>query len=450
MKHLLGYGEFITEALKLSTAKEYVKGWDKSKWKDLFSRYTDDPRAYRIYLPFTHVQLAVQSPTQIENYLNSIGYSVEDYNLGLARDSRSNRIIKIGKLLNQYGEEELLDLYQGDPTRIKPREYEIVISRHPYDIAGMSTGRGWTSCMNLDPGAGGDRGDLYIPRDIKAGSIIAYLVRKGDRNLLNPVARVIIKPYVSVEGDETVLAADKSIYGQFIPGFLEQVQAWLDDVNQGKSGVYTIKPGLYRENDDEDLVVALGDLDVDSATERTLKYYALTRHARPEVLDQIAASSKADTSTRVAVALHTNTQSSTLERLLMDPSPAVRSAIISNPNTPEGRVPGILKKLSGQNLIMAIARANRQGWGQDTIREVWNLLKSKKESTWVDEARLQLSIKSNLPQDVLVDMSRDSHWNIRLNSIRNLEIAQSLENDPNPRVAEAAQEYTHKDSVENK
>lgn len=442
MRYLLEYTEFITEALKLSTAKEYTKAWDKSKWKDLFSRYTDNPKAYRIYLPFTHVQGYVPTPPPIENYLISIGYSVEDYKAGLARDSKSNRVIKIGKLLNQYKESSLLNLYQSDPTRIKPKEYEIVISRHPYDLAGMSTGRGWTSCMSLD--AVGDRGDLFIPKDIKAGSIIAYLVKKGDRNISNPVARILIKPYVLVDGKETILVADRTIYGHFIPGFLEQVQDWLDDANRGKSGVYSIHPGLYRQNDDEDLIVALGNLDVAEASERTIKYYTLTRNADPNILDQIASSTKADTTIKTSVALHSNTQSSTLKRLSMDPSSAVRSAVLSNPNTPKEIMIEIIKKLSGKALNNAICRLRTDRLDQAIIQEVWNLLKSKKESRWNDHARLCLAVRSNLPYEVLLDMSIDSYWNIRLVSIRNLTIAKALRNDPNPQVAERAKQYIDK------
>ena len=41
-------------------------------------------------------------------------------------------------------------------------EYLMVISKHPYDIGGMSTNRSWTSCMNL---RGGENSN-YVPIDI--------------------------------------------------------------------------------------------------------------------------------------------------------------------------------------------------------------------------------------------------------------------------------------------
>jgi hypothetical protein len=56
---------------------------------------------------------------------------------------------KIGKILQELGETELLDEFKKDETRqLKNKELVIVISRHPYDIAGASTDRNWTSCIN--------------------------------------------------------------------------------------------------------------------------------------------------------------------------------------------------------------------------------------------------------------------------------------------------------------
>jgi len=43
-------------------------------------------------------------------------------------------------------------LYESDPLRSATKNksgYQIVISRHPDDVIGMSTGRAWSSCMRL-------------------------------------------------------------------------------------------------------------------------------------------------------------------------------------------------------------------------------------------------------------------------------------------------------------
>ena len=90
----------------------------------------------------------------------------------------------------------------------------IVISRHPYDIAGMSTGRGWTSCHNIRNGSY----KHYVLLSIVGGCLIAYLCRKDDTSvpigesqqarskkvkISNPLGRILIKPYIR-QDEETI------------------------------------------------------------------------------------------------------------------------------------------------------------------------------------------------------------------------------------------------------
>ena len=82
----------------------------------------------------------------------------------------------------------------------------VVISRKAEDIAGMSTDRRWKSCMEL-PGydknrmeGGGFNSHLFY--DIKLGTIVAYLIRKEDKDIEDPLARIAIKPMFGV--DDTI------------------------------------------------------------------------------------------------------------------------------------------------------------------------------------------------------------------------------------------------------
>lgn len=111
--------EFLQEGLSLSTAKKYRKEWDENKWKDIFQKYTDDPRAYRIYLPFVAAKVEANAPPQVDNFLNSIGWGVDDYGLGLAKEKSTGRAMKIGKLINKYGDSETLKIFTGGPGRLK-------------------------------------------------------------------------------------------------------------------------------------------------------------------------------------------------------------------------------------------------------------------------------------------------------------------------------------------
>jgi hypothetical protein len=67
----------------------------------------------------------------------------------------------------------------------------------------MSTDRRWTSCMRL-PGYGDKNGGLYndiLYYDVKLGTLVAYLIKKDDRNIENPLARIAIKPLFNLDDD---------------------------------------------------------------------------------------------------------------------------------------------------------------------------------------------------------------------------------------------------------
>jgi len=164
----------------------------------------------------------------------------------LAYDTNNRRKIKIGKTINKVFKKdrkkrsELLRLFNHDPLRqAKSHNYIAVISRHPYDIAGMSTDRGWTSCMNLRDGPY----NYYVPSEIKKGSLIAYATKEDDPDLKNPVCRVMIKPFVEVEkvGSDYVkdpdifFGVEDRVYGEEVDGFVDAVLNWVEEVNQSKA-----------------------------------------------------------------------------------------------------------------------------------------------------------------------------------------------------------------------
>ena len=150
------------------------------------------------------------------------------------------------------------------------RDTVIVISRHPYDIAGMSTGRGWSSCQNIRNGGF----KHYVPLSIVGGCLIAYLCRKDNTNVQigedqlarsnkvnigNPLGRVLIKPYIHQDEEAIdfinpnfILICSKA-YGTFPKFIIDELQNWLD-INWNNSiqeGNYKISPNVYREVTDE-------------------------------------------------------------------------------------------------------------------------------------------------------------------------------------------------------
>ena len=242
---MISFLEYFQEALKPSQYRQYVKGWNKARFEDIFlnPKYERDRRGYRVYLPLKKAEGEIRINPDVRQFVQDKGYEISDYKAGLA--SKNNRVIKIGKLLD---DPEIKKLYDNDPARQAQAEYEVVISRHPYDIAGMSTDRGWTSCMNLKDGSNKE----YVALDVKEGTLVAYLIKKGDRDIKRPVARIAIKPFVNVlAADEIAFGIENAVYGTDVPGFTSTVKDWVNYVNKSKklNGVFVLSPSLYNDTD---------------------------------------------------------------------------------------------------------------------------------------------------------------------------------------------------------
>lgn len=187
-------------ALAPSLYRQYVKGWNKERYADLFRKYTGDRNNYRIHIPLVAGPRRIAYapvPQQIQQSVADKSYTVEDYINGIAVDSTGRRRVRIGKLLPP----ELQKVFAEDKTRSNAKKAAqgnqmVVISRHPYDIAGMSTDRGWISCMNLIAGSNAK----YVMDDVRQGSIIAYLVNKDDINLQRPSGRILLRVYRAENG----------------------------------------------------------------------------------------------------------------------------------------------------------------------------------------------------------------------------------------------------------
>ena len=227
---------YTNEALKPSEYRPLVKGWDKERYADIFKNpeYKHDKNGYRVYIPLDY-RLKKKSKIQreLEDELIDHGFDMVDYQKGLVKNKKNDQTVKIGKVLNKLGKTELLNKYTSDEAREGTKgEYMVVISRHPYDIAGMSTDRGWTSCMNLKNGINKE----YVPLEIDVGTVIAYVTFIDDPDLKNPSGRVLIKPFVNVLDEDNksfiYFGIEDSVYGTAIPGFLDAVSKWVNEINQ--------------------------------------------------------------------------------------------------------------------------------------------------------------------------------------------------------------------------
>lgn len=256
----------IQEALPISVAKKYVQAWDPNFHKQVFDRQSrKDKNAYRIYIPFEQESdRKIVIPQNLLDYLQSAipgkpyTTDADNYMQGLAFEvANPNRKLGIGKMLarSEGGEKDLTrktDLqaikkaFDADPQRAATRKADklIVFSRHPYDVAGMSTDRGWRSCMNLVDGINRH----YVLRDVKQGSIIAYLINADDLNVRKPLARILIKPYQEKGNPKNLVMMGDAVYGTAPDNFKNLVDAWVNkNYNEGKGGLFCLAKGLYRD-----------------------------------------------------------------------------------------------------------------------------------------------------------------------------------------------------------
>ncbi len=258
-KQFLKYQE-LNEALKLSQYREYHDIRPKDLEQKLDSVFLGNNRIY-IPLEYKVIDSDIIRNEDIKYILSNSGYEITNYLEGYCE--KDGRTFKIGKILNKINRPDLLKTFNEDPNRaVQNKNFLICISKHPYDIAGMSTDRGWTSCMNLENGSNG----RYISKEIKEGTVIAYLINENDKNINHPYGRINIKPYISENGDLGWGLADycygsllneKKIKNEISEKFKLTLNLWLDEnLNSGKKGHYRLNKNVYNESENE---IYIGD-----------------------------------------------------------------------------------------------------------------------------------------------------------------------------------------------
>lgn len=219
----------------------------------------------RVNIPLDRTLTPDKNVTQ---HLQSKGYHIDNYEQGLAyHESNPNRKIRIGRVLNQINApQHIKTAYEKDPSRqgISSTNASIVISRHPYDVAAMSTHQNWQSCQTLGGKAtttdddgnkttheqepGGLR--EMVPDIINSGAHIAYLVHHPDdiNKHYAPIARVTLNPYKSPSG-HTILRPSNE-YGDHWEGFHSSVKKWAEEKFPMRDAMYIRHNKVYPEGDD--------------------------------------------------------------------------------------------------------------------------------------------------------------------------------------------------------
>lgn len=318
----------ILAAIKLSDYKKYYGEAHKKRGENkvvikyldfIFGGPADKKGRDRIYLPYdvTQSKEYAELKRQIDSFISRKGYRVGDLQQGTAYKEGNKNPFRIGKVLNMMKKdypqeaEKLLKLY--NETKAGDSGYLIVISRHPYDVAGASTGRSWAreSCMSLEYSKSMPSAQQWktVPHAIELGAFVAFLIRKDDKNINDPLARIFIKPYFDASNSEIVYKPDQTIYGKYDKLFLSIVNEWVEKKNEEAAkafnhamiNIYTLGPGIYNQegkkniikiNDlkgeisDKDLmniVKAMADMN-QSELEETVNYI---KKVRPDIMDKL-------------------------------------------------------------------------------------------------------------------------------------------------------------------
>jgi hypothetical protein len=260
----------------------------------------------RAYVPFstagTEMEEGVDKHVAAE--LVEKGYQITDYRKGYC--ASGNRSLRIGKVLNSLKQRALRDIqnqFQNISQEQDPVKYQIfqnrmqeetestnnyynelietfinstyrthqskqdsgfmiVISQDPHDVAQMSTGRQWTSCMNLGgdgEGPGSHHEDIFC--EVQNGGLVAYLIRADDQEIEDPLARIHIRRFDNKSG-RSVAIPEKSVYGNEIKGFQQSVQSWIDE-RQGDitPGAYERQGGEYSDTFGDNMLIAPSNIE---------------------------------------------------------------------------------------------------------------------------------------------------------------------------------------------
>lgn len=207
----------------------------------------------------------------VESHLNKHGFHITDYVGGKAKD-KYNRETNIGKALTKTNAEPSVKAaYDNDPIRQQRKApMKVVISHHPYDVAGMtSKGQPWEnqSCMNFKDGCYNDS----LPHEIRQGTHVAYLTDQDDEHLDRPQARIAVKPYYGDDTGHLIFRPERKTYGNAGSAFESHVNGWFEKhypANEGET--YTKNDKVYNDTGDTYHAPAKEDLEDDIDSRRKI------------------------------------------------------------------------------------------------------------------------------------------------------------------------------------
>ena len=252
----------------------------------LESFLADHPVAQSAFNSSTEKNRRVRIPVEIKNttkphpdvlaHLHAHGWTTDDeqYHSGMASKQitvgnpekgipyQQKTVTKsIGSIMKDTtAHPHIRKAFENDPTRTgsSSSKYDIILSNHPHDVYGMSTGRGWTSCAqmrkkNLETGETNKGYDGPASRkmesEIENHTHVAYLVPRGGDVDTQAIARLTFKKHSAVGDRHQTLIPESTIYGSAPSGAKQIIKHEVGKLFMTKPGlVYKKHPDVYDDS----------------------------------------------------------------------------------------------------------------------------------------------------------------------------------------------------------
>jgi hypothetical protein len=129
----------------------------------------------------------------------------------------------------------------------------VVLTRNPYDLMTISTGRGPKNCLTIEPVKPGSWSQT-LAGSLTQGTLGVYVTKNTDPTLARTGANTMVNPYRAVTGSgDTILSGNYTLYGtaKAVPdGVVQQIAEHIDtsfNANGQAAGHYQVDPDVYAE-----------------------------------------------------------------------------------------------------------------------------------------------------------------------------------------------------------
>jgi hypothetical protein len=373
-----GYKDLLLNEELTDSQKRTVNTWGDGSAARALSNHVFPKGQDRMEIPLQMDEAPIIPHPDVQKHLEDNGYTISDYRGGYATD-KYGRSTSIGKILNKTkAQPSISNAFLNDPQRAASSvdQPKIIISRHPHDVAGMSTDRGWRSCMSMGSGCN----EHYLLHDIQQGTHVAYLVRPDDNDIKKPMARIALKPFHSgseeesnylsamIHGDKplpqssephTILRPESSVYGiggkerdeydnkptgideGIVGAFKKSVRNWANQNFPMKENATYIKNDDVYNDDGKNVVMPF---------EKQIKSNmpGIVASAFEEHSDKITPEhvefgiNHADPYVRGAAVSHPLSTPEQVLKISHDPRGSARSPALRNPKLPQSRLEDVL------------------------------------------------------------------------------------------------------------